>query len=66
MKSQSELIDYLLPALQWLDHCLARAVSLAREAYGPEAEDDPFRGLHLGPADIERMLAQLGTFAVER
>jgi hypothetical protein len=55
---QSRLIDHLIPALQWLDHRLARAVSVARQAYGPEAEKDPFRGLHLGPADVERMLAQ--------
>ena len=58
MNSQSELMDSLLPALQWLDHRLVRAVSAARQAYGQQAEDDPFRGLHLGPADVQRMLAQ--------
>src|SRR5437763_1397369 len=46
------------PALRWLDGVLRRAVADARVAYGPGAAADPFRGLHLGPDDADRLLAR--------
>jgi AAA+ superfamily predicted ATPase len=51
-------LDGLLPALHRLDQLLERAVAAAAVAYGREAAGDPFRGLHLGPADVERLLAR--------
>ncbi len=41
-----------------LDRLLERAVLAARVAYGPEAMADPFRGLHISPQDVERLLAR--------
>jgi hypothetical protein len=46
----------LLEALERLDRLLARAIAHAEHAYGPAS--DPFRGLHLGPGDVERLLAR--------
>ena len=46
----------LLAALDRLDGLLTRAIAAAENAYGPAS--DPFRGLHLGPGDVERLLAR--------
>jgi hypothetical protein len=47
----------LRPALARLDALLARAVEAADAAYGATAVGDPFRGLHIARADVERLLA---------
>ncbi|MBK1699392.1 ATP-binding protein [Thiococcus pfennigii] len=49
---------HLLPALGRLDERLTAAVAAARAAYGPEAVRDPFRGLHITPEDVQRLLAR--------
>jgi hypothetical protein len=46
----------LLPALQWLDCLLDRAVGAAQTAYGPDAATDIFRGLHISADDVARLL----------
>jgi hypothetical protein len=48
----------LVPGLRWLDARLAEAVRAAHVRYGPQAAADPFRGLHIGPGDVDRMLAR--------
>jgi SpoVK/Ycf46/Vps4 family AAA+-type ATPase len=45
-------------AFQRLDHLLARAAALAQSAYGPGAATDPYRGLHLRPEEVTRLLSQ--------
>lgn len=45
-------------AFQRLDKLLARAVALAQSAYGPGAATDPYRGLHLRPEEVTRLLSQ--------
>jgi len=52
-----EIAD-LLPALRRLDRLLERAVTAAEAAYGPQAADDPHRGMYVSPADAQRLLAQ--------
>jgi hypothetical protein len=42
--------------LERLDHLLQQGVVGAQAAYGTQAAADPFRGLHLGPAEIEQLL----------
>ncbi len=41
-----------------LDQRLAQAVAAADRAYGREAAGDRFRGLHIGPDDVDRLLAR--------
>jgi len=41
-----------------LDQRLARAAESAENAYGSKATSDPFRGLHLSPEDVDRMLTR--------
>jgi AAA+ superfamily predicted ATPase len=48
----------LLEALRRLDGLLERAIVAAEVAYGTEAATDPYRGLHISHADVERMLAR--------
>src|SRR5262245_29232580 len=48
----------LLPALEWLDGLLQRAVAAAQAAYGPVATTDSFRGLYLQHREIEQLLAR--------
>jgi AAA+ superfamily predicted ATPase len=48
----------LLSALGRLDRLLARAVSAARAAYGPEAAGDPYRGLCVGPDEAARLVGR--------
>ncbi len=47
-----------LPLLQRLDRRLEQAIAAAQQAYGPEATTDPYRGLHVTEADVERLLVQ--------
>src|SRR5262249_14993910 len=46
----------MLPALRRLDRLIERALNAAQAAYGPEAAADPFRGLHITPEEVERLL----------
>lgn len=46
----------LLPALQRLDALLERAAATAAVRYGPDAAEDPYRGLVIGPDEIVRLL----------
>jgi ATPase family associated with various cellular activities (AAA) len=48
----------LLEALRRLDGLLERAIMAAEVAYGAEAATDPYRGLHISHADVERMLGR--------
>src|SRR5262249_49648243 len=47
----------LLPALRRLDRVIERAVARARHVFG-EPQANPFRGLTLGPDDLDRWLAR--------
>ena len=48
----------ILSALRRLDRLLERAVIAAAAAYGAEAVGDRFRGLHIGTAEVERLLVR--------
>jgi len=48
----------LRPALARLDERLRGAVAAARAAYGDEAAGDPHRGLYVGDAEVDRLLAR--------
>jgi hypothetical protein len=45
----------LLRALHWLDRRLDRAVAAMRQAHGPEAAADPYRGLYVSHEDAGRL-----------
>src|SRR5574337_368415 len=45
--------------LAWLDFLLCEALACAHSAREPEAGTDPFRGLHISPAEVARLLRQL-------
>lgn len=51
------LIEDLRPVLAWLDSVIQRAVTVADASYGSHAKSDPFRGLHIGLEDVDRLLA---------
>ena len=48
----------LLGALARLDVLLRRALAAAEAAYGFETAGDPFRGLHVSAAEVERLLGR--------
>jgi hypothetical protein len=48
----------VLSALGRLDIRLARAAAVAAAAFGPAAATDPYRGLYVGPDEVERLLAR--------
>jgi AAA+ superfamily predicted ATPase len=50
--------DEIRPVLQHLDRLLAKAVSAATAAYGPEAAGDLYRGLYVGTSEVGRLLAR--------
>jgi AAA+ superfamily predicted ATPase len=52
------IADPLLAALERLDRRLAAAVAAAEAAYGHGPGVDPYRGLYVAPADLDRLLAQ--------
>jgi hypothetical protein len=58
LDTRSSFLRELLPALERLDLLLGRAVALAREAYGLEASEDRFRGLHISDEEVDRLLTQ--------
>ena len=49
---------HLLPALQRLDRLLERCAAQAPTAYGSEAASDPYRGLYVSRADVDRLLTR--------
>jgi SpoVK/Ycf46/Vps4 family AAA+-type ATPase len=51
-------LSELFACLRRLDGLIQRALAAAEEAYGPESLTDRFRGLHIGPDDVERLLAR--------
>src|SRR5262245_2591441 len=55
---ESPALAELFTALRRLDQLLERAVVAANEAFGPEAQLDRFRGLHISPEEVERLLAR--------
>ncbi|XHX78779.1 MAG: ATP-binding protein [Stenomitos frigidus ULC029] len=54
----AQLRGILLAALQRLDNLLVKAIAKAELMYGSEAAVDPYRGLYINRADINRLLAQ--------
>jgi SpoVK/Ycf46/Vps4 family AAA+-type ATPase len=54
----SSSVAELSAAFQRLDGLLARAVALAQTAYGSSAATDPYRGLHIQPEEVHRLLSQ--------
>jgi AAA+ superfamily predicted ATPase len=54
----SGLYDPLLAALERLDQLLETAVEVAKIVYGVEAASDPYRGLYISQADVDRLLAR--------
>ncbi|MEA5567762.1 ATP-binding protein [Anabaena sp. UHCC 0399] len=51
-------LNNLLPLLQRLDQLLEGAIASAQLVYGTEAATDPYRGMHVNPEDVERLLQQ--------
>lgn len=56
--THSEAIAYLLPWLNWIDGRIRCALVAGQTVYGEESTADPFRGLHIAPRDVDRLLAQ--------
>ena len=50
--------DYLLQLLKRLDGLLERAVAAARRVYAQGSSPDPYRGLHIGEEEVERVLVR--------
>lgn len=48
----------LFAALRRLDRLIQLALAAAQDAYGVEAMSDRFRGLHISPDEVERLLAR--------
>src|SRR5690606_4858101 len=48
----------LLPALRRLDALLARAAGRVPDVYGAHVDGDRYRGLHVGPADVDALLGR--------
>src|SRR5262245_32242335 len=46
----------LMPSLRRLDHLIQRAVQKTSASQGPSAVADAFRGLHISPEEVERLL----------
>ncbi len=51
-------LQALLPIWQWLDKLLERAIAAAQIAYGAEAANDPYRGLHITLEEIKQLLTR--------
>jgi DNA polymerase III delta prime subunit len=51
-------IESMLFALTRLDGLLAKAVERVRNSGEPSIDTDPFRGLHIGPAEVAHLLAR--------
>ncbi len=46
----------LSACLEWLDDTIRNAMRMAASVYGPEANNDPFRGLHITPREFAGLL----------
>jgi ATP-dependent 26S proteasome regulatory subunit len=57
-KEVQSCLGALLPALQRLDRLLEKAIAAANDAYGPGAAVDRYRGLYIGPDQVDRLLAR--------
>jgi hypothetical protein len=51
-------VDGIWTELRRLDAMLATAVAAAERAYGSGRSSDAFRGLHIGPGEVSRLLAR--------
>lgn len=58
LNKSTRVIDQVLPALERLDQLLARACVAAASAYGSGKLTDPYRGLHISQAEVDRLLAR--------
>ena len=58
MSHEFSLHAELFAFLRRLDGLIGRAIAAAEEAYGPESFTDRFRGLHISPDEVERLLAR--------
>jgi len=54
----SSSVSELSTAFRRLDGVLARAVALAQTTYESGAATDPYRGLHIRPEEVSRLLSQ--------
>ncbi|NEO31301.1 MAG: ATP-binding protein [Symploca sp. SIO3C6] len=52
------MFEDLLSALQRLDQLLEQAVTQARVIYGVQAQEDPYRGLHINRDQVEQLLSR--------
>jgi SpoVK/Ycf46/Vps4 family AAA+-type ATPase len=55
---ESPALVELFTALRRLDRLLERAVVAANEAFGAASQLDRFRGLHISPEEVDRLLAR--------
>jgi SpoVK/Ycf46/Vps4 family AAA+-type ATPase len=55
---ESPALAELFTALRRLDRLLERAVVAANEAFGAASQSDRFRGLHISPEEVARLLAR--------
>jgi AAA+ superfamily predicted ATPase len=55
---EASVLAGLLPPLRRLDRLLERAAARVPAAYGAHVADDRFRGLYVGEADLEPLLAR--------
>ena len=53
-----EHFDSLLATLERLDQLLEQAVDVAKIVYGLDTASDPYRGLYISQADVDRLLAR--------
>ena len=56
--SQQGVVDDIAAVLTWLDSVVRHALGVMSAQLEPEAGVDPFRGLHIAPGEIARLLAQ--------
>ena len=54
----SAITHDLLFWLAWLDQRIRLALAAGRTVHGPESAGDPYRGLYITPADVDRLLLQ--------
>ena len=56
MAQQRSLTNHFLPALQWLDRLLERAMTRAPGLFGANSASDPYHGLIIAAEDVARLL----------
>ncbi|MBS0157878.1 MAG: AAA family ATPase [Nitrospira sp.] len=62
--SQTSVFSRLEPALRRLDQLLAKAVAAAQVAYSQAAAGDLYRGLYIGPEEVQRLLTREPTTSI--